>query len=243
MTATDYILIGIVMLLLLLSVFKSRPKTKKALKNGASQFWNVLPFFFAVFGLIGLLEVLLTPAIVKTWLGSESGMLAPLYAAVFGGMATGPPAAVFPLGKYLLTQQASVAAVATLLTVFVFVGLFQVWINDEFIMKHLGDESGIKGLALGAGLGTILHGPLIGVFPLLQALLAKGAKLGVVVAIVSTWAIKLPMIPLEIKLFGWKFALLRNGLLFVSAFVMAPLMEWALGTGWVDRFRGAPGEE
>jgi len=141
-----------------------------------------------------------------------------------------------------LGVQTFVALIATLLTVFVFVGLFQVWINDEFIMKHLGEQSGIKGLALGAGLGTVLHGPLIGVFPLLQALLAKGAKLGVVVAIVSTWAIKLPMIPLEIRLFGWKFALLRNGLLFVSAFVMAPMMEWALGNGWVDRFRGAPEE-
>lgn len=142
-----------------------------------------------------------------------------------------------------LSVQTAVDLIATLLTVFVFVGLFQVWINDEFIMKHLGEQSGVKGLALGAGLGTVLHGPLIGVFPLLQALLAKGAKLGVVVAIVSTWAIKLPMIPLEIKLFGWKFALLRNALLFASAFIMAPLMEWALGEGWVDRFRGAPGEE
>ena len=117
------------------------------------------------------------------------------------------------------------------------------WVNDEFIMKHLGDQSGVKGLALGAGLGTVLHGPLIGVFPLLQALLAKGAKLGVVVAIVSTWAMKVPMIPLEIKLFGWMFTLLRSGLLFVSAFVMAPLMEWALGANWIQRFRGASGEE
>lgn len=133
--------------------------------------------------------------------------------------------------------------IATLLTVFVFVGLFQVWINDDFIMKHLGEESGVKGLALGAGVGTVLHGPLIGVFPLLQALLAKGAKLGVVVAIVSTWAIKLPMIPLEIRLFGWKFALLRNSLLFVSAFVMAALMDMALGKGYVQLLHGLPGEE
>jgi uncharacterized membrane protein YraQ (UPF0718 family) len=121
-TATDYVLIGTVLALLLFSVFKSMHKTKKALKVGAKQFWNVLPFFVAVFGLIGLLEVLLTPAIVKTWLGSGSGILAPLYAAVFGGMATGPPAAVFPLGKYLLTQQASVAAVSTLLIAWVAVG-------------------------------------------------------------------------------------------------------------------------
>jgi uncharacterized membrane protein YraQ (UPF0718 family) len=132
---------------------------------------------------------------------------------------------------------------ATLVAVFVLVGLFQVWVSDEFIIKHLGDSSGARGLLLGAGLGTVIHGPLVGVFPLLEALLRKGARVGVVVAIVSTWAIKLPMIPLELRLFGWKFTLLREGLLFVSAFVMAPLMELVLGKGWGARFPGAGGED
>lgn len=143
----------------------------------------------------------------------------------------------------VLGVQTFVELIATLISVFVFVGLFQVWVNDDFILKHMGETSGLKGLALGAGIGTVIHGPLIGVFPLLKALLAKGAKAGVVVAIVSTWAIKLPMLPLEIRLFGWKFALLRNGLLFASAFIMAPLMELAIGKDWSARFRAATEEE
>jgi uncharacterized membrane protein YraQ (UPF0718 family) len=128
---------------------------------------------------------------------------------------------------------------ATLVTVFVIVGLFQVWVTDELVMKHLGESSGLRGLAIGAGLGTVIHGPLVGVFPLLDALLAKGARTGVVVAIVSTWAIKLPMIPLELRLFGWKFTVLREGLLFVSAFIMASLMELAVGKDWAHRYRSA----
>jgi len=32
-------------------------------------------------------------------------------------------------------------------------------------------------------------------------------------------------------------------LLFVSAFVMAPLMEWSLGKNWVERLRGVSEEE
>jgi hypothetical protein len=59
---------------------------------------------------------------VQTWLGTGAGVLAPLYAAVLGGLATGPPAAVFPLGQFLLSQHASVAAVATLLIAWVAVG-------------------------------------------------------------------------------------------------------------------------
>ena len=121
------------------------------------------------------------------------------------------------------TTFASVAV--TLVTVFIFVGLFQVWVREEFILKHLGERSGFRGLFLGALLGTAIHGPLVGVFPLLKTLLNKGARLGVVIAIVSTWAIKVPMIPLELRFFGWKFTLVRQLLLFASAFVMAPIME------------------
>lgn len=137
----------------------------------------------------------------------------------------------------IISVQEFIKLLATFIAVFLFVGLFNVWINDDLIIKHLGEESGVRGLALGAGLGTVIHGPLIGIFPLLKALMSKGAKVGVIIAIVSTWAIKLPMLPLEIKLFGWKFTLIRNGLLFASAFIMAPLMELILGPEWINQFR------
>ena len=63
--------------------------------------------------------------------------------------------------------------VATLVTVFAIVGLFQVWVTDEFIIRHLGESSGLRGLAIGASIGTLIHGPLVGVFPLLRALLVE----------------------------------------------------------------------
>ena len=132
---------------------------------------------------------------------------------------------------------------ATLLGVFVLIGLVRVWVTDAFIMRHLGEESGWRGLAIGAGLGTVMIGPLVGVFPLYESLLAKGARPGVIVAMVSTWAIKIAMIPLELSIFGWQFTLVRNGLLFGAAFVMAPLMELIIGKDWGTRFRGATGEE
>ncbi|MHB1325682.1 MAG: permease [Thermoleophilia bacterium] len=132
--------------------------------------------------------------------------------------------------RALIIGTSTFASVAVILvTVFVFIGLFQVWERDEFILKHLGEKSGIRGMFIGAALGTAMVGPLVGVFPLLKMLLNKGARLGVVVAIVSTWAIKVPMIPLELRFFGWKFTVLRQLLLFASAFVMAPVIELLVG--------------
>jgi uncharacterized membrane protein YraQ (UPF0718 family) len=151
-TATDYILVAVVGALLLASAIRDPGKTKKALLIGAKQFWNVLPFFVAVFGLIGLLQVLLTPEMVKSWLGTGAGVLAPLYAAVLGGLATGPPAAVFPLGKFLLSQRASVAAVATLLIAWVAVGT--VTLPAE--IRFFGARFALTRWALAFGLSIIL---------------------------------------------------------------------------------------
>lgn len=99
MTATDYLLLGATAALVAVSFVVDRRKTKKALRIALKQFLNVLPFFIAVFAMIGLLEVLLTPQQIQAWLGAQQGVLAPVYAAVFGGLATGPPAAVFPSGS------------------------------------------------------------------------------------------------------------------------------------------------
>lgn len=158
-----------------------------------------------------------------------------LVLAVYALVAFRRPAAAWHAA--VLGVDTFVGLLTTFVLVFAFVGLFHVWVSEEFVMRHLGEASGVRGPALGALLGTVLHGPLVGVFPLLKSLLAKRARLGVVIAIVSTWAIKVPMIPLEVSLFGWRFTLVREGLLFASAFVMAPLMELALGRQWVDRYR------
>lgn len=121
------------------------------------------------------------------------------------------------------------SVILAITTAFLFVGLFQVWVKEEHIINHLGQESGLKGLFLGAGVGTVIHGPLVGVFPLLKSLLDKGARLAVIVAIASTWAIKIPMIPIELKFLGLKFTLLHQILVFASAIPMGLVMEWIIG--------------
>ncbi|RJQ31836.1 MAG: hypothetical protein C4562_05195 [Actinobacteria bacterium] len=113
-------------------------------------------------------------------------------------------------------------------SVFIFIGLFHVWIHEDLIIKHLGHESGLKGLALGALTGTSLNGPLFAIFPMLKSLLEKGAKLGVITVIFATYAIKVPLLPLEVSFFGWKFTIIHNLLMLLAAFIMAPLMEWMM---------------
>ena len=114
---------------------------------------------------------------------------------------------------------------AILFAVFVFMGMFSVWVREDQVAKHLGKESGLKGLIYGAALGTIYHGPQVSVFPFLRTMLDKGARLSVVVAVVSAYAIKLPMIPFELALLGVRFTVIHNGLLLLTAPLVGILME------------------
>lgn len=122
MTTTDWGLLIIIAAAIVISWIKNRELTKKALVIGYESFINVLPFFVVVFAAIGLFEVLISPQTIRGLLGGSQSILAPVIAAVLGSIASGPPAAVFPIGRYLLDQHASVTAVATLLTAWVAVG-------------------------------------------------------------------------------------------------------------------------
>ena len=123
MTLTyNLILVGLTIGMIVLSLVKSRERTVKALKIAAKAFLSSLPFFIAVFVLIGLVEVFVTPKIIVSLMGASRGILAPAFAAVVGGVMSGPPAASYPMAKVLLERGAGVAAMATLIIAWVAVG-------------------------------------------------------------------------------------------------------------------------
>jgi uncharacterized membrane protein YraQ (UPF0718 family) len=156
MTTTDWVLLAVTAAAVGFSAYRSREKTMKALRIALRQFLNVLPFFIAVFAMIGLFEVLLTPEQIQGWLGTGQGILAPIYAAILGGLATGPPAAVFPLGQYLLAQHASIAAVATLLIAWVAVGTVTLPAEIRFFGARFAWSRWALALSLSIVLGLVM---------------------------------------------------------------------------------------
>ena len=156
MTGTDWVLLAVAAAAIGSSTYRSREKTMKALRIALRQFLNVLPFFIAVFAMIGLFEVLLTPEQIQGWLGTGQGVLAPIYAAVLGGLATGPPAAVFPLGQYLLAQHASIAAVATLLIAWVAVGTVTLPAEIRFFGARFALSRWVLAFTLSIALGLVM---------------------------------------------------------------------------------------
>ena len=109
---------------------------------------------------------------------------------------------------------------------FLLIGLGDVWISREKIEKHIGNDSGIKGIVFVVFLSMAQVGPLYGAFPVAALLCKKGASIrNVFIYIGAFCTVKIPMLTFEIGFLGWKFSLLRT--LFALPFIIliALIME------------------
>ena len=122
-------------------------------------------------------------------------------------------------GELLLSVSVLVLAVMGL------VGLVQVWISRDTVARLLGEEGGAKALLLAALCGTLLIGPPYVIFPLLMTVRRQGARWAVVTIVLAAYAVKLPMIPLEVGFLGWPFSLGRSLLTLLFAFPTGLLVE------------------
>jgi len=94
---------------------------------------------------------------------------------------------------------------------FIIVGLFDVWVPKEKIQKHIGQESGIKGIAIMVLLAMLQAGPLYGAFPVAYMLFKKGAGVrNIFIYLGAFTSMKLPMLGIEIGYLGIEFTLART---------------------------------
>lgn len=109
--------------------------------------------------------------------------------------------------------------------IFLFTVVIEALIPKVWIMKGLGEKSGIKGNLFSLLLGSVSAGPIYAAFPISKTLLKKGASVTNIVIILSSWAvIKVPMLANEVKFLGVKFMGLRWLFTVISIFIMAYLM-------------------
>ncbi|SHI00816.1 permease [Clostridium grantii] len=95
--------------------------------------------------------------------------------------------------------------------IFVLIGLMDVWIPRETMIKLMGEKSGLLGIAIAFFFGTFAAGPLIAAFPVAVIMIKKGARYSNVLLFLMTWAsAKMPIIFFQITTLGLKFTLVMN---------------------------------
>jgi uncharacterized membrane protein YraQ (UPF0718 family) len=110
------------------------------------------------------------------------------------------------------------------------IGVMQGFLSKEIISSFLGENSGFWGVILAGLLGAVLFIPALISFPLTASLIDSGASIMVAAAFITTLTmVGFITLPLEIKVLGKKFALLRNLLSFIIAIIIAVLIGVFLG--------------
>lgn len=109
-----------------------------------------------------------------------------------------------------ITLDNAVGMLAVLPPIFLLLGLLDVWVERETMIKLMGEESGIFGILLAFILGSAAAGPLYGAFPIAVVLLQKGSKFSNVLIFLGAWSTtKIPMLLFETSAMGWRFMLTR----------------------------------
>jgi len=114
--------------------------------------------------------------------------------------------------------------------IFILIGLFDVWVPRETLVKFMGEGSGLKGMLLAFFMGSFTAGPLYAAFPVATILMKKGSKFSNVLIFIGAWSsTKLPLMLFETSNLGLKFTAVRFFMNIIGIIFMAFAIEWLTG--------------
>ena len=120
--------------------------------------------------------------------------------------------------------------------IFVLLGLLDVWVPREQMMRFMGPGSGAKGGLLAFLIGSFAAGPLYGAFPVAAVLMKKGASFINILIFIGAWSTtKIPMLLFESSALGIRFAMSRLAIDIVGIVVIALIMKAMLPEDEVAR--------
>ena len=125
--------------------------------------------------------------------------------------------------------------------VYLILGLLDVWVPREAMMKYMGEGSGPLGTFLAFLVGSAAAGPLYGAFPVAAVFMKKGVSFFNIVVFLTAWSTtKIPMFLYETAALGLRFSLSRLLINIPGILIIAFAMNRLVGKKEKDRiFREA----
>ena len=116
-----------------------------------------------------------------------------------------------------------------ILPIFILIFILMIFINffvkPDWIIKHLGKSSGVKGWVFSIVAGILSAGPIYMWYPLLNELQKKGARNGYLAAFLYNRAIKIPLLPLFVYYFGIVYVLILSFVMIIASIFQGLLVE------------------
>ncbi len=116
-----------------------------------------------------------------------------------------------------------------LLPIFALVILLTTFINfllkPKHIIKHLGKDSGVMGVVYALLGGILSHGPMYAWYGMLSDFRKQGLTDGLIAVFLYARAVKLPLLPFMISLFGMTFTIVINILILLFAVLQGKMVD------------------
>ena len=124
-------------ILVLVSLIKSREKTKMAMIKGWKSFENILRLFLSILLIVGIIFAVLSPHIISKIIGKESGVMGIVFAAIIGSCTVIPGFVTFPLAATLLKNGAGMIQVIVFISTSVMVGVITIPVEIRYFGKKV----------------------------------------------------------------------------------------------------------
>jgi uncharacterized membrane protein YraQ (UPF0718 family) len=117
----------------------------------------------------------------------------------------------------------------TLLPIFTFIiiltALINYFLKPKQILKHFGEDSGKAGIFYSVIGGILSHGPMYAWYGMLKEMRGHGLKDGLIVTFLYSRAVKLPLLPLMVAIFGVTYTIVLNIYIIIFAIIQGKIMD------------------
>lgn len=130
--------------------------------------------------------------------------------------------------KSIQSAKSSFMQMVTVLPpIMILLGLMDVWLPRETLIKYMGDKSGILGITLAMTIGSIAAGPMYAAFPFTVVLIKKGVRFSNIIIFMNAWCVtKISTLLFEISSLGYKFTLIRLAIDIPGVIIMGYLVQY-----------------
>jgi len=142
----------IAIIFLIISLVKSRTKTKQALIKAWNSFKNILPMLLGVILLVGLILSILDTDLITRIIGKDSGVLGVLLASIVGSITLIPGFIAFPTAALLLVGGAGYIQIAAFIQTLTMVGVITLPLEIKYFNKKVAVIRNITSFILSIGL-------------------------------------------------------------------------------------------
>jgi uncharacterized membrane protein YraQ (UPF0718 family) len=119
----------------------------------------------------------------------------------------------------------SLKIIPIFILVILITAIINYFLKPKQIMKYFGKESGKKGIFYALLGGIISHGPMYAWYPMLDDMRKHGLKFGLIATFMYARAVKIPLLPFMIGLFGMTFAIIVNLYILIFALLQGKIID------------------